>query len=130
MPGNKSRKARRESFLAKAAEMYDELEGWYESHPETSWGEIEAAARQRRRELMGSALSELVNGRESGYQLEKIKCQGCGEELKFEGYRGKTIVGLEGDSRLERAYYRCPKCGTGGLFPPGREIEAAGRSVE
>jgi hypothetical protein len=130
MPGNKSRVARREAFLAKAAQIYDQLEEWYEQHPQASFGEIEAEARRQRRDLMGFTLSELVNGGANGYQLEEVACKECGKPLKFEGYRSKTIVGLEGDSSLQRAYYRCPSCGEAGLFPPGSTFGVTKRSME
>jgi DNA-directed RNA polymerase subunit RPC12/RpoP len=130
MPGNKSRAVRREAFLAKAGRMYDQLEEWYEQHPQASFGEIEAEARIQRRDLMGFTLSELVNGRDNGYQLEEVVCKECGKNLKFEGYRSKTIVGLEGDSTLQRAYYRCPSCSDSGLFPPRSTFGVTKRSME
>jgi hypothetical protein len=57
---------------------------------------------------MGRALALLINGRDRGFQLEAPRCQKCSQPMEFEGYRGWTIYGLEGDTRLERAYYVCP----------------------
>ena len=102
-------RVRRESvFMKEAKVMYEQLEDWYDKHPEASFGEIEMEARKRRRELMGKALSELVNGRDVGMEIEAPQCEQCGEEMEFEGYRKWGLHGLEGDSELERAYYQLP----------------------
>lgn len=87
--------------------------------PEASFGEIEEEARQRRRELMGRALEILINGRDTGFQVQLPRCAVCGAEMDFEG-----------DTRLERAYYVCPDCEDQGLFPPGPKTEAAQRPLE
>lgn len=97
---------RKAAFLAAAEGIYEELEDWYDAHPDATFGEIEQEARRRRRELMGKALEILVNGRDTGYQVEGIRCAQCGEWMEYKGERfGRTIYGLEGDTRLERAYY-------------------------
>lgn len=113
-----SRMRRKAAYMKEAERMYEQLEDWYDKHPEASFGEIEAEARKRRRELMGKALEQLVNGRDTGAQVEAPKCKECGEGMEFEGYSRWGVHGLEGDSRLERAYYACPKCKGQTLFPP------------
>ena len=125
-----SRARRKAAFLAEAERMYEALEDWYDAHPEASFGEIEAEARKRRRELMGKTLEQLVNGRDSGVQVEAPKCEQCGEAMEFEGYCEWGMHGLEGESRLERAYYTCPHCKGQTFFPPGSETEIASRSLE
>ena len=72
-----SRCQREAIFLEKAAQMYATLEDWYDQHPKASFGEIEAEARRLRRELMGEGLAVLINGRDTGYQLEAPSCSGC-----------------------------------------------------
>jgi hypothetical protein len=57
-----SRAQRRAAFLECAIQMFDALEAWYDEHPDTSFGAIEAKARRQRRELMGQALAILING--------------------------------------------------------------------
>ena len=114
-----SRVRRQAAFLEEAKRMYDQLEEWYDAHPQASFGEIEAEARKRRRELMGKTLAQLVNGRDTGAQVELPICKGCGGKMKFAGYREWNIHGLEGDSTLERAYYVCPNCKGETFFPPG-----------
>jgi hypothetical protein len=128
--GKKSRKQRREAFIEIAGEMYDQMEDWYDEHPEASFGEIEAQARRGRRELMGETLRILVNERDTGYQMKAPKCEKCKGEMEFEGYRGWTVRGLEGDTRLKRAYYVCPNCAGETLFPPGSQTEAESRPLE
>ncbi|NIN68093.1 MAG: hypothetical protein GTO63_25980 [Anaerolineae bacterium] len=114
-----------ETFLQEARKMYEDLEEWYDDHSEASFGELEEQARQQRRELMGRCLEILINGRDTGFQLKLPQCAVCDTEMDFEGYRKWTIYGLEGDTRLERAYYVCPECEGQGLFPPGPQAEAA-----
>ena len=125
-----SRARRQAAFMEEAKHMYEQLEDWYDAHPQASFGEIEAEARKRRRALMGKALEQLVNGRATGMQAEAPKCEQCGVAMEFEGYCTWGVHGLEGDSRLERAYYVCPHCEGQTLFPPGCETEVARRSLE
>ena len=53
-----------------------------------------------------------------------MTCPRCKEAAKFEGYRGKTIVSLLDEVRLERAYYHCKYCGHG-YFPWDEELSLA-----
>jgi hypothetical protein len=110
--------------------MFNAMEGWYDEHGEASFEEIEQEAREQRRAFMGKFLELLINGRDTGFQLELPKCTVCGTAMDFEGYKDWTIYGLEGDSTLERAYYVCPTCEGQGLFPPGPAPEAASGSLE
>ena len=125
-----SRARRREAMLRAAEEMVDKLEAWYDAHPEARFGEIEEQARQERREWMGQVLEVVVNGRDTGFRLEAPRCEACGVEMEFKDYRDWTVHGLEGDTRLERAYYVCPECEGQTLFPPRPEAAAAPGSLE
>lgn len=125
-----SRAQREAAFLEAAGRMYGNLEDWYDRHPDASFGEIEAEARQERRKLMGEGLATLVNGRDTGYQWERPICSECGQPMDFERYRPRAVFGLEGDTHLSRAYYVCPQCKGQTLFPPGPQTEAAGGSLE
>lgn len=105
--------------MEKAGRMFDEMENWYDQHESASFGEIEEKARQERRELMGEALGILINGRDTGQQAIGPRCDRCRQEMNFEGYRPWRVHGLEGDTKLERAYYVCPECRGETFFPPG-----------
>ena len=125
-----SRGQREAVFLKKAGQMYSALEAWYDQHPEASFGEIEAEARRLRRELMGEGLAVLINGRDTGFQLEAPPCSVCGQAMEYKGHRRWRISGLEGETTLMRAYYVCPECEGETLFPPGPETAAANRPLE
>jgi len=125
-----SRKERKAAFVTAAGKAYEELETWYDDHPEATYGEIEIEARQQRRKLMGRGMEILVNGRDTGQRAEGVRCTRCREEMEFKGYLAWTVRGLEGDAVLERAYYVCPSCEGETIFPPGPEVESAGGSLE
>ena len=42
-----------------------------------------------------------------------MTCPTCGQSARFEGYRARTPLSALGPVRLERAYYRCIRCGHG-----------------
>ena len=130
MYGQMSRAQREAAFLEKAAQMYGVLEDWYDQHPEASFGEIEAEARRLRRDLMGEGLAVLINGRDTGYELQSPPCSVCAQAMEFKGQRRWGISGLEGETRLMRAYYVCPECEGETFFPPGSETAVASRSLE
>ncbi len=125
-----SQSKRRATFLAAASEMYDALEAWYDAHPDATYGEIELEARRHRRALMGQMLEVLINGRDTGFQVEGERCACCGCWMEFKDYLPWTVHGLEGSIRIERAYYVCPECDGETLFPPGSEATIAGGSLE
>ena len=124
MARRKSRTQLKAEFLQAAEAMYEQMEDWYDAHPEASFEEIEAELRRRRRELMGGTLATLIVGRDNGFDVQPPPCPQCGQAMAFEGYHPWTVKGLEGDSRLERAYYICPACGEQGFSPSGPQAPA------
>ncbi len=130
MASRMSRAQRQSAFVESATRVFNQLEDWYEQHPDASFAELESQARQGRRALMGEALALLINGRTEGYQFEPPSCTACGQAMKFAGYRRRTIYGLEGDTPLSRAYYVCEQCDAQTLFPPRSSITPARRSLE
>jgi len=125
-----SRVQRRAAFLEAAARMYNKLEDWYDQHPDATFGEIEAQARQYRLKLMAEALGLLINGRTEGYELEPPVCSQCGQPMEFVDYRERTVYGLEGDTELSRGYYVCSQCEGQTIFPPGPTTPTPRGSLE
>ena len=64
-----SREERRKVFLAHAEEIFEEMEAWYDEHPNASFGEIEEKARQLRREAMGKTPRVIINGQDTGHRV-------------------------------------------------------------
>jgi len=125
MPRKQSRTQRKAEFLKAAEALYERMEDWYDAHPDASFEEIEAELRQQRRGLMGGALETLIVGRDTGFDVQAPKCPKCQRPLEFEDYRPGTVKGLEGDSKLERAYYTCSVCDEQGFSPSGPEAALA-----
>ncbi len=65
--------------MAKAEQLFAELEAWYNQHPEASFEEIEREVRNARRKMMGSALGIVVN-----------ETWGPDSKLSFGGLRATT----------------------------------------
>jgi YgiT-type zinc finger domain-containing protein len=108
------------AFLREAEAMYEELQAWRETHPEASFDEIAAQVTPRRRALMGGVLQGLARQHGDGSYAEAT-CPECGQRMEASGRRRREVLHSEGDTRLERAYHHCPKCGRG-LFPPGPAV--------
>lgn len=107
----------RTAFMESAGELWDELNSWYQQHPEATFKEMELHLRKLRRALMGQTIPLMVAQGDLGATPEAPSCEECGTSMEFKGYADKEVEGLEGEGRLFRAYYVCPACGAG-LFPP------------
>ena len=113
-----SRTARKVAFMKQAEEMFEELEDWYDQNQAATFEEIETRARQARRKMMGESLEVMINGRDVGKTEEAPTCEKCNQAMAFKDYRPKMIYGLEGETKLERAYYVCRVCEKQTIFPP------------
>jgi len=118
-----SRATRKAAFMKQAEEMFEELEGWYDQNQAATFEEIEIRARQARRKMMGESLGIMINGRDVGKTIEAPRCEKCHQAMEFKDYRPKTVYGLEGETKLERAYYVCKVCEKQTFFPPGYQTE-------
>lgn len=125
----RSRGEARQVFLEEAGQLWDEFNGWSEAHPEATLLDYERQLTPRRRRLMGRMMELFLSQGDLGMKAEGLKCEQCGRAMAFKGYVGKGVNHLEGDSRLNRAYYHCPHC-EAGLFPPGSASETASGSME
>lgn len=113
-----SRASRKKAFMEAAETLFDEMDNWYAENPEATFEKLEERLRRSRRKMMGRSLEIIINGQDVGKSATAPRCAQCGQAMRFEGYREKTINGYEGDSRLERAYYVCGDCDHQTLFPP------------
>ena len=127
-----TREERKKAYMKQAEGMFEELERWYDKNAAASFEEIEKRARQARRKLMGTTMEIMINGRDVGKTESVPKCGECGGGMEFKGYRKKTIVGLEGDTQLERAYYVCQEtvCEKQTAFPPRQKPKTTRRPLE
>ena len=114
-----TREERKVAFMKAAEDMFEGMEAWYDQNPGASFEEIEKQARQARRKMMGESLGIMINGRDVGKTEEAPKCKGCEAAMTFKDYRSKKVYGLEGETKLERAYYVCERCEKQTIFPPG-----------
>ena len=108
----------RESFLAAAGTMYDELKAWRQAHGEVSIDEIIRQVTPQRRGLMGRLVTQLAMAHGDGAEAVGKVCEQCGEALENKGQNEREVLHGEGDSKLKRTYYYCPRCQSG-FFPPG-----------
>ena len=104
-------------FVRGAGEMFEEMWEWGEEHPQATFDEITEKMAQKRRELMGEMLGELVLQHGDG-RYEEAVCERCGAEMKSNGRRTRTVIDAEGEAKVTRSHRRCPECGQG-VFPPG-----------
>lgn len=120
-----TREERKATFLKEAEHLFDHMEAWHDQNPDATFEEIEGQLRPRRRILMGESIKLWVNGREA-VKPEPIHCPCCGTKMRYKGRVAKTVMGIEGDTTLDRAYYSCPnKCEGTAFFPSGQEVETA-----
>lgn len=106
-------------LVAEFEALYEELLSWRKGHPEASYDELAAQVTPRRRTLMGQVLVELAC-LGSGEELALgVACEECGQEMRYKGeFKRGVIHYLEGEVKLERAYYVCGDCQRN-FFPPG-----------
>lgn len=113
------REKEKEKLQQAMGEMYDQLWQWREAHPEASFDDIVAQVTPQRRAVMSQMLQALACQHGGGQVLEGQVCCGCGGVMEYKGEPKRGVVHyLEGETKLNRAYYYCPACERG-LFPPG-----------
>ncbi len=113
----------REEFLARAEELWDEFDAWYEANPEATFDEIDEYLGQRRRAVLGELLELRLRQGDLGATPEAPRCRRCGQTMAFKGYLPKSVQGLDIEAEIFRAYFHCPACKEG-VFPPGPEAAA------
>lgn len=116
-------------FIESAQGMYERLKAWRKQHPEASFDEIAEAVGRERRELMGQLLSELAAEKRLEVEALATECPTCASQTEGKGPKIRGISHLEGETKLERGYRYCGKCGRG-FFPPGQATEAEQAELE
>lgn len=129
MPKQISAQEATRQFQTAAQTLWDELDHWWEEHPEATLTEIERFLQPRRRQLMGQTVALQFLKRGAGALLEAPACPHCGQPMEHKGIREKPTVGLEFEGKLPRVYYYCPPCHRG-FFPPQRPAAVDERTVE
>lgn len=124
-----TRRQARQAFLDHAAQLWDELTDWTDSHPAAPLTDIEQEVTRLRRRLVGETLDLHFRGGDGGVQVTPPPCPECGQPMPYKGEVDKTVQTTEGAVTLRRAYYACDHCG-GGLFPPGPSAAPGADSVE
>jgi len=117
------------AFMGAAEQLWNAFNAWYKAHPEATFDEMEQELGRLRRVLMGDTLVLALQQGDLGAKAEAPCCERCGRTMEFQGYPRKEVHGLEGDSRIPRAYYLCPCCDAG-LFPPGPSSAAETGAME
>ena len=108
----------RDAFIAAAGALYDEVKAWRGAHAEANIDEIVGQVTVLRRELLGKLVGELAEQHGHGEAATGVVCATCGEAMRHKGRLERGVLHREGESRLQRTYYYCPRCESG-VFPPG-----------
>ena len=95
---------------------------------------LEQALRRRALDLAAEALAQYFNADDADPSDSTIACA-CGGRARYAGHRPKTFTTLLGPLTLERAYYHCDACRTGGVSArpgPGdaRHVAVARRAAD
>ena len=113
---NEELKAR---LMAEAEKAIEELLAGRSEKEELTLSDIERLVRRAGQGVMEGFTGELVEVEAQKPQSQT--CPRCGRKARYKGEKGRDLVAETGETRLERAYYYCPKCGEG-FFPPRPEV--------
>lgn len=111
----------REGFMKEAEEMFDEVMKWREENKKASIDEIVGKVTMGRRKIMGGLVEKVALSQGNGTEALGVKCKSCGERMENKGENERSVIHEEGESKLKRAYYYCPKCKQG-VFPLDEEL--------
>ena len=93
----------------------------------TDFERLETAVRRQALGLAARLVERRLNADRSDRAGATLPCA-CGARASYAGRRAKTVTTVLGDLRLERAYYRCARCGTG-FHPRDRALGIEGASL-
>ncbi len=89
---------------------------------------LETAVRRQALGLAARLVERRLNADHGDRAGPWLPCGGCGGRARYAGRRAKTATTVLGALRLERAYYRCARCGTG-FHPRDRAFGIEGVSL-
>ena len=89
---------------------------------------LETAVRRQALGLAARLVERRLNADRGDRAGPWLPCGGCGGRAAYAGRRARTVTSVLGALRLERAYYRCARCGTG-FHPRDRAFGIEGASL-
>ena len=89
------------------------LEQLWEGALSTDLGEIEQQVQQLLRQAGGCIVAGLGQAQVAGLEQAPPRCAQCAGRMRRVGLRPRYLVGLVGDTRLDRPYYHCRACRVG-----------------
>ena len=118
-----TREAKRVRLMAAAEAAIEELLKWEERNAAPDLRQIEEEV-VKLREGFGRELAlAVLEGQEAVQPGDKVRCEGCGEELRYKGRKERELESWVVSGTIERGYYYCPTCKRG-IFPPGSPTRA------
>jgi hypothetical protein len=76
-------------------------------------GRVELEVQQLLRQAGGRIVAGLGQAQVAALEEQRPQCAQCGQALRRVGLRPRYLVGLVGDTRVERPYYQCRACQVG-----------------
>lgn len=124
-----TREAGRRRLEARAKQAFDELMAWHDERERPTLRDIEEVVLRLRKELGQEMAEVLVSMQEENRPVPEPVCEECGQPVRYKGQKANEVESRAGRLKIERGYYRCPRCGKGS-FPPGPTTESEGRELE
>ena len=112
------RTEKKAALMREAERLIEEWLDWEEENEAPNLGEIEEEILAIRQELGQEMLKSVMSHQALKQPVPGPRCQGCGQEMRYKGQKGKQVESLAGGVKIERGYYYCEGCGVG-IFPPG-----------
>jgi predicted nucleic acid-binding Zn-ribbon protein len=106
-------------LMQEAEAVIDELLEWSTETQKPNLREVEEIVLELRQKMSEQMARVVINEQETVRPVPGPTCQGCHQEMRYKGLKGKRVTSWVGEVPLVRGYYYCDQCGTG-LFPPGR----------
>lgn len=111
--------ALKRELMAMAEEMIDETLAWDTEHPAPTFDDIEGFGLQMRRQIGQRLAQALCEQQAAARPVPGPRCPVCGREMHYKDEAKLTIGSLLSEVTVERSYYYCDHCQSGGIFPPG-----------